>query len=170
MNRSNKSMSRNIFVVCALAVTAGFLCLPASAGDQPKSGTYSAHFGWIFNGQSQELGPSRTVYSGVVSGVIFNDAGKGFLHKGRVDCSLMNDVNQGHSNAKGTCVVTDADGDKAFLEWKCAGVMPACPGDELWVGGTGKYAGLSGVSKFQGNFIGATGAGWSDWSGEYKLP
>jgi hypothetical protein len=38
------------------------------------------------------------------------------------------------------------------------------------MGGTGKYTGLSGTSKFQGNFIGATGAGWSDWSGEYKLP
>jgi hypothetical protein len=38
------------------------------------------------------------------------------------------------------------------------------------VGGTGKYKGISGDQKFQGNFIGDTGAGWSDWSGEYKLP
>ncbi len=107
---------------------------------------------------------------GVLPGVIFNDAGKGFLHKARVDCTLMNDVNQGRANANGTCVVTDADGDKVFVEWKCAGAMPACPGDERWVGGTGKYNGISGNSKFQGNFIGATGAGWSDWNGEYKLP
>ena len=163
-------MSRNTLVAYALAISATGLCLPASAADPPKGGTYSAHFGWIFNGLTQALGVDRTVYAGMVSGVIFNDAGKGFLHKARVDRSLMNDVNKGHANAKGTGVVTDAKGDKASLGWKCAGVMPACPGDELWVGGTGKYAGLNGVSKFQGNFIGTTGAGWSDWKGEYKLP
>ena len=61
-------------------------------------------------------------------------------------------------------------GDKIFVEWKFAGVMPACPGTERVVGGTGKYKGISGDQEFQGNFIGDTGAGWSDWSGEYKLP
>jgi hypothetical protein len=106
----------------------------------------------------------------MLPGVIFNNAGKGFMHKARVDCTLMNDVNQGRANANGTCVITDVDGDKVFLEWKCAGAMPACPGDERFVGGTGKYNGISGSSKFQGNFIGATGAGWSDWNGDYKLP
>ena len=50
--------------------------------------------------------------------------------------------------------MTDTDGDKAFLEWKCTGVMPACPGDQRFVGGTEKYSGLSGDTKFQGNFIG----------------
>jgi len=163
-------MNRNTFVAYALIVAAACLSSPAPAADLPKSGTYSAHYAWTFTGQVQELGANRSVYVGVLPGVIFNDAGKGFLHKARVDCTLMNDVNQGRANANGTCVVTDADGDKVFVEWKCAGAMPACPGDERWVGGTGKYNGISGNSKFQGNFIGATGAGWSDWNGEYRLP
>jgi len=163
-------MNRNMSVAYALALAAACLSSSTLAADLPKSGTYAAHYGWTFSGQVQELGKNRTVSAGVVAGVIFNDAGKGFLHKARVDCTLMNDVNQGRANANGTCVVTDAEGDKAFLEWKCTGAMPACPGDERWVGGTGKYTGMSGTSKFQGNFIGATGAGWSDWSGEYKLP
>lgn len=85
------------------------------------------------------------------------------------DCTILNDVHKGRANANGTCVVTDADGDKIFVEWKCAGVMPACPGTERFVGGTGKYTGISGNQKFQGNFIGDAGAGWSDWKGEYKL-
>jgi hypothetical protein len=163
-------MNRKISVAYALALAAACLSSSALAGDLPKTGTFSAHYGWTFTGQVQELGANRTVSAGVVAGVIFNETGKGFLHKARVDCALMNDVNQGRANAHGTCVVTDADGDKAFLEWKCTGAMPACPGDERWVGGTGKYTGMSGAMKFQGNFIGATGAGWSDWSGEYKLP
>lgn len=43
-------------------------------------------------------------------------------------------------------------------------------GIERFVGGTGKYKGISGEQTFQGNFIGDTGAGWSDWKGEWKLP
>ena len=163
-------MNRKTCVAYVLAIAVAFLSSSAFGADLPKSGKYAGHFGWVFTGQTQELGANRTVYAGVVSGVMFNEEGKGFLHKARVDCTLMNDVNQGRANANGTCVVTDADGDKAFLEWKCTGAMPACPGDERWSGGTGKYTGLTGPSKFQGNFIGTTGAGWSDWSGEYKLP
>jgi len=142
----------------------------AAAAELPKAGKYSAHFGWIFKGDVQELGATRSVSAGMVSGVIFNDTGTGFMHKARVDCALMNDVNQGRANANGTCVILDPDGDKIFLEWKCMGTMPACPGDERFVGGTGKYKGITGSSMFQGNFIGTTGAGWSDWNGEYKLP
>ncbi len=156
-------------IAVALLVAFG-AAIPAVAEDLPKSGTYSAHFGWVFDGKVQELGPDRSVSSGVVNGVMFNDAGKGFMHKSRVDCALMNDVKQGQANAKGTCVVTDADGDKVFVEWKCTGPMPSCPGDEKFVGGTGKYAGITGDQKFQGNFIGTTGAGWSDWRGQYSIP
>lgn len=140
------------------------------AAELLKSGKFSAHFGWVFKGDVQELGAQRTVYVGMVDGVLFNDAGKGFMHKARVNCALMNDVNAGRASAQGTCEIIDADADKAFLEWKCTGTMPACPGDQRFVGGTGKYAGISGTSKFQGNFIGNTGAGWSDWSWEYSLP
>lgn len=142
----------------------------ASAADMPKSGKFAAQFGWVFKGDTQDLGANRAVSVGEVSGVIFNNSGGGFLHKVRADCALMNDVDHGKANAHGTCAMTDADGDKAFLEWKCAGPMPTCPGDQRFVGGTGKYKGLSGDTKFQGNFIGKSGAGWSDWSGEYRIP
>ena len=161
--RAGKSVAATVvFVFAAVSL--------ASAADLPKTGKYSGHFGWVFKGDVQEMGTGRSVSAGMVNGVMFNDAGKGFMHKARVDCALMNDVKQGHANASGTCVVTDADGDKIFVEWKCTGPMPACPGDEKFVGGTGKYSGITGDQKFQGNFIGATGAGWSDWNGEYKLP
>ena len=168
--RRSKAMYRNASIVNAAAVVAACFTVSALAADLPRSGTYSAHYAWTFSGQIQELGADRSVYVGVLPGVVFNDAGEGFLHKVRMDCTIHNDVDQGRANANGTCAATDADGDEAFLEWKCAGAMPACPGDFQWTGGTGKYKGISGSNKFQGNFIGTTGAGWSDWSGEYKLP
>jgi len=42
------------------------------------------------------------------------------MHEARVDCSIFNDVNEGRANATGTCVVTDVDRDKIFVEWKCS--------------------------------------------------
>ena len=158
------------------AISVGAACLVlaaasfAHAADMPKSGKFTSQFGWIFKGDVQELGPDRRLSTGVVSGVMFNTGGKAFLNKALTACALVLDVNKGQVDAKGTCTMTDADGDKAFLEWKCKGTMPACPGDQNFIGGTGKYTGLTGPSKFQGNFIGKTGAGWSDWKGEYKLP
>jgi len=146
------------------------LTISASAAELPRSGTYSGHFGWVADVHSQQLGANRSVVAGMVSGVMFNDQGEGFMHKSRVDCALMNDVIEGRANAKGTCIVTDAGGDQIYVEWQCSGTMPACPGTERFVGGTGKFEGITGDQTFQGNFIGDTGAGWSDWKGEYKLP
>ena len=163
-------MTRTNFIVSGFTLIGLGFGAPGYSAELPKSGTYSSHYGWTFTGQVQQLGPDRTVYAGTLPGVMFNDEGKGFMHKARVDCTLYNDVNQGRANATGTCVVMDADGDKIFVDWECAGVMPTCPGTERFVGGTGKYAGISGEQVFQGNFIGDTGAGWSDWKGEYKIP
>jgi len=168
--RRSKNDDSHYFHLSLLALAALCFSLPATAADLPKSGKYSGHYGWTSTGQVQKLGEDRVIYAGVVPGVMFNDKGKGFMHKARVDCTIFNDVNKGRANANGTCVVMDADGDKIFVEWKCSGVMPACPGTERFVGGTGKYKGISGKQTFQGNFIGDTGAGWSDWKGEWKLP
>jgi hypothetical protein len=132
-------MSRKLPGSYALTVVAACCSLLAAAADPPKSGKYSAHYGWTFSGQVQKLGADRTVYTGALPGVMFNNEGKGFMHKARVDCTLYNDVNKGRANATGTCMVTDAAGDKIFVEWKCAGAMPACPGTERFVGGTGEY-------------------------------
>lgn len=77
-------MTRNICVVYALAVVAVSLSLPASSADLPKSGKYSGHYGWTFTGQVQKLGEDRVVYAGTLPGVMFNNEGKGFMHKARV--------------------------------------------------------------------------------------
>src|ERR1700733_3153864 len=127
-------MNRKTSVVYTLAVTAVCLSFLASAADLPKSGKYSGHYGWTFTGQVQKLGEDRVVYAGMVPGVMFNNEGKGFMHKARVDCSLFNDVNKGHAKANGTCVVTDAAGDKIFVEWRYEAGMPACAGSERFAG------------------------------------
>jgi hypothetical protein len=68
-------MNRKMCVLYALAVATVSLSLPAWSADLPKSGKYSAHYGWTFTCQVQKLGDDRTVYAGVLPGVIFNNEG-----------------------------------------------------------------------------------------------
>lgn len=90
-------MIRNTSIVRTFALAALCFSLPAAAADLPKRGTYSGHYGWTFTGQVQQLGEDRVIYAGVVPGVMFNDKGKGFMHKARVDCTILNDVNKGRA-------------------------------------------------------------------------
>src|SRR4051812_31942363 len=98
-SRGSIIMKRNTSGVFALAVAAACLCLSAFAADLSKSGKYSGHYGWTFTGQVQKLGEGRMIYAGILPGVMFNNEGKGFMHKARVDCTLFNDVNKGRANA-----------------------------------------------------------------------
>lgn len=148
-----------------------FAAAHVNAQNLPKAGKYSSHYAWIFQGTTQELGPNRSVTVGSLPGVNFNDQGSGFLHNSRTDCTIISEINSGRAEGRGSCVVTDGAGDQAFLMWRCGGQLGAqCDGDFQWVGGTGKYTGLSGNNRFQAFFIGGTGAGYSLWNGEWRLP
>jgi hypothetical protein len=152
-----------------LFVWAALAAIPAYADDLAKSGTYTAHYGWTFDGKAQDLGNGRMVYVGMLPGVLFNDAGRGFLHQARLDCTIVNDSDRGQMRANGSCVATDAEAHTAGLVWSCTGTFPDCVGDFAWTGGTGKYIGIAGGSRFQATFIGMSGAGFSRLSGEWKL-
>ena len=134
----------------------------------PKQGTYTSHFGWYATGKTFELEKGHILFQGEFDGTNFNDAGHGFLHKTSVVCPGVNDVINGASRAsQGYCVVTDQDGDKAFLVWKAG---KGFDGDFQWTGGTGKYTGITGNNAFTALLIGPTPSGYSVWKGEWKLP
>jgi hypothetical protein len=148
-----------------------FLLLPISSGSTlEKEGKYSSKFGWYSKGQTFEVGPDHVFFVGEFSGTNFNDKGKGFMDKVSVVCPGVMDNNRDAPHAHGHCVVTDDDGDKAYLVWKCTGAK-LCKGDFQWTGGTGKYEGISGNNSFYaGVGIGGTTQGYSIWAGEWKLP
>jgi hypothetical protein len=43
-------MTRTISIVSLVSLAALCFTLPADAGDLPKSGKYSGHYGWTFTG------------------------------------------------------------------------------------------------------------------------
>jgi hypothetical protein len=157
------------FVAFAIAVLLGAI---AEAQQQPKSGKYTGKFGLQSTGQTYELEKGHVFSVGLGHGVFFNDISGGFLDKTAVDCPGVNDVVDGVSRTgSGYCIVTDKDGDKAFLIYQSKGIAPgASEGTFQWTGGTGKFTGLQGNNNFRPVRIGTTTATWVAWEGEWRLP
>lgn len=153
-----------------ISLTSGLLTtlVGPAAAQLANSGEYSARYGWVVEAETYKLEEGHQFVVGNLPGVIFNDAGKGFLHNAAIECPIANDIRNGVSHSSGYCIVTDGDGDKAFLKWRCEG-SPACKGAFEWTGGTGKYQGLEGDNTFRAYFITPT-TGYSEWQGEWQLP
>jgi hypothetical protein len=141
---------------------------PTAAQQPAKSGKYTGKYAVNFSAdQIYELEKGHVVILGPLRGVFLNDVADGFLDKTEVICPRMIDVVGGAINAGlGVCMITDKDGDKAFLVAQAKG----SGGTFKWTSGTGKYAGLQGNSTFHFTGIDKTAAGVMLWQGEWRLP
>lgn len=157
-----------------LAAAAIVLLLGTHAEAQlAKKGTYKGTYGHTAVGETIDAGEGRRLFGGVIKGSFVNDDGKGFLHGTSWVCpgttDTLNDVSQG---GNGYCVVTDTDGDKAFLTWtgKKESKKAVFSGTFQWTGGTGKYTGLKGNNTYNGTGILPTPEGYNVHEGEWQLP
>ncbi len=127
----------------------------ANADDKlPKSGSFKTH---NTNSPDNHLGKftdTRSVGSGTLWTVHFNDAGSGLLHLATQFCAYLFDYENGAWTDEGRCVSTDADGDKIFRVFKGKGVdkegndVDVERGDGTLTGGTGKFAGIQGTATY----------------------
>jgi hypothetical protein len=141
--------------------------LPAHAEDWKVTG----EFGWFGVGKAHELEKGHVYWVGEFSGTFFNDKGAGSLfHENGVKCPgfLDNDTNSKKSKAAGYCIISDADGDQAYLVWQAEGDTVTNPGTFEYTGGTGKYKGVSGKNTFVGipkiNWKDGTVSGYATWN------
>ena len=157
---------RTLRMLVALSIV---LFLGAYAEAQmAKQGTYSGNFGWYAVGKTFEIEKDHAFWVGEFSGTFFNEAGQGFLHGTSWVCPGVNDITNGVSTSShGYCVVTDKDGDKAFLAWMGA---KGFEGDYQWTGGTGKYTGIKGNNTFRAVALLPTAKGYGLLKGEWQLP
>ena len=165
-----KTSQKLISAIFALALMAA----PA-AGQQPaKSGKYMGKLAGHLPGsveQTYELEKDHVFVLGPFHGVFLNDVADGFLDKTEVVCPRALDIVGGKIvSGHGYCIMTDKDGDKAFLVWEVNDPTGKGGGNFKWTGGTGKYTGLQGNNAFHGAGIGKTGAGLIVWEGDWRLP
>ena len=92
------------------------------------------------------MGEERVHYIYECTGILVNDAGKGFLHHaGTHWLGQLHAVNSVKELETGFAVYTDADGDKVYLTFDWKGIaFKTSDGTGTFVGGTGKYTGITG--------------------------
>lgn len=136
-----------------------------------KSGTGTIHSGWKAIGETIPIGENRSFWTGATWGVSFNDQGKGFLHNVAWHCPSINDIDNDMITTKGSCALTDTDGDKIYLDFTAKGpVGGEFVGRTKMSGGTGKYAGIQGGWDFNCWDAGPDGQLYCHQKYSYKLP
>jgi hypothetical protein len=127
--------------LCACALIAG-----STAGAQPaKQGEDNVTHIYTYVDKVMKLG-DRTVIFRELSGVSTNDKGSGMLHNLGMRCWGFIDVVENKPSTTGRCVQMDAQGDQVFSTY----VNKAGVGSATFIGGTGKFAGISGEQTFTG--------------------
>ncbi len=162
----------NTIRIAALAAGVMAAGMAFSADPLPKNGAISGVFGWHYSsGQNISIDDGHIIWGGVVSGPFVGDGGQGLLHTAAASCTFSGEFRKDAvTHNSGDCVVTDADGDKVTMYWKCT----ECPGkgDLIITRGTGKYEGITGSGTYQQNGAGPgdSRSGWSQWKVRWERP
>ena len=158
-------MSRLSIVFVAGVLAAVVPIAPSRADTATLTSSYQAQGTWW------EVSEGRTYWSGTFWVFSFNEAGKGFGHQMAWNCPATGVVADGIAHFKGFCVETDTDGDKLFSSWEAeAPVDEALTGHEIYEGGTGKYAGVTGEHDFACYAVGSNEQGYCRQQVTYTLP
>jgi hypothetical protein len=157
MTHSNSKLAKVVSEFFILV--ASCLSLTSVAADK-----ITGEFGWFGVGKAYEIEKGHYYWVGEFGGTFFNDKGEGSMfHRAGCKCPAWydSDFNTKKSKAGGYCIITDVDGDQAYLTWQNAGATGPGgrgPGTFTFNGGTGKYQNLSGTN----NFVGVTQVNWAD--------
>ena len=163
-----------------IAGTVGFIALflcvnVASAADLQKSGEFKGHWTAIGTAETLVLDQSRSATILRLQGTIVTESSHGLTRALQTDCIGLN-VKEETSTGTGRCVWTDSDGDRMISE-----VSGALAGTESkvhgrFIGGTGKYEGLTGAYELDWRYLSAIEAegtihGYStSLTGNWTLP
>ncbi|WP_457106919.1 hypothetical protein [Methylobacterium sp. P5_C11] len=152
---------RAIHAASHAGIPAATLCLlllgtiMARAEDIPREGdfriTYTSTS--VFAPKPVSIGGNRTASATIYMMTAVNESGGRLLHNMAGRCTSAPIIDSGAKTLEnhGYCDYVDADGDHVFEKWDYP-VQPlgaAIEGTGEWLGGTGKFAGLSGTMKIR---------------------
>jgi len=126
----------SLLVICASS--------GASAQDFPKEGSasYTTHYVNI-SATPMKMG-DRLVSIYESGGITRNDAGEGPFNNMGTRCIGLREANGNEVVNRGSCIDTDKDGDQVFSTY----LADAKSGRHEFVGGTGKYQGITGSADY----------------------
>lgn len=156
-------------------VTAGIL-LSTAAGSVfsqtlPRSGIFAMFTAFKGSGELHQVSESRIYSVGTWRGISYSAQGTGLFHAAPVVCVGHADMVNGGGPARGLCTFSDG-ADKVHGEWT-GRVSPDAPysGSGRFIGGTGKFVGISGGWSFSCVPVKLDADQWTcDQKVEYRLP
>jgi hypothetical protein len=132
-------MSRSMIVATLLLAP-----LSAWAADLPKQGTDSYTTTYVIVSKDQVKAGDRTITAYDAVGITRNDNGGPMFNDMGARCIGTSEAVGKDVASRGSCVETDKDGDEIYSTYQSKGLS----GTHTFVGGTGKYAGLSGTADY----------------------
>ena len=126
----------------------------AQAADLPPSGNFEATFFGVDTPNKVTDVPTADdkaawIFTGTYSYI--NDAGSGLFHDTTGRCIGMGSGNKGAAHNTGYCTYVDRDGNQIFSTFTYDRGAHRRPGQtQEYIGGTGKYVGLTGNAEFAG--------------------
>jgi hypothetical protein len=130
---------RSVFVATLLLAP-----LSVWAADLPKQGTDSYTTTYVAVSRDQMKAGDRMITAFESVGITRNDNGGAMFNDMGARCLGTSEVVGKDAVSRGTCVETDDDGDEIYSTYQSKGLS----GTHTFVGGTGKYAGLSGTADY----------------------
>ena len=111
-----------------------------------EEGTVKAVASWEGRGQIFQIEPTKAIFMGAFSGIMYVETGSGALDALLMLCpgSQEIDLDDYTTLADGYCTFEHPSGDRVFAKWHCAGEVGACMGNMTLTGGTGAYEGITG--------------------------
>ena len=129
-----------------------FVLVVLFCGTQVQAGenTVKAMATWQAQGLVTQVDKDQALMVGALMGALFIDGGHGQLDASSLICpgSIVLNLNTGARSGQGRCVITDKDGDKIYAKWSSRGNEKGMKGPFNFVGGTGKFMGISGENSW----------------------
>lgn len=112
--------------------------------------TVKAMATWQAQGLVTQVDKDQALMVGALMGALFIDGGHGQLDASALLCpgSIVLNLNTGARSGQGRCVITDKEGDKIYAKWSSRGNEKGMKGPFNFVGGTGKFMGISGENSW----------------------
>ncbi|MCJ2132576.1 hypothetical protein MKK69_00565 [Methylobacterium sp. J-026] len=138
---------------CAAAAFGFLLLVPVTAGaeDMARQGEFRITYTAINPAVPKpvSIGNNRSASAMILTMTAVNEAGSGLLHNMAGRCSSSPLVDSGAKTFEnhGYCDYVDADGDHVYEKWDypVQSMAAVSEGTGAWIGGTGKFAGLTGT-------------------------
>ena len=144
--------------------------------EMAKEGSYTSKNYVTGTVKALPMGEERLQLTYEGTGIYMSDTEGGFLNNASVHVlGAFHAVKGAFGDESGSMLLTDPDGDKAFVIYQGSGNLGKdAKGTYTYVGGTGKYTGITGGGEFTRSILQPASKGvWSAISifkGNWKLP